>query len=1107
MTALLPDYSAATDFHNAGLVAATSPTWRYAWVNRFTYTFNTFFHPFVGDMLSKLNQSSLQAMLNPAFLSTLQRTYLGTYYNAVGTSYNMAASVSMPPATIDTSIGGAYSVYNWELFYHIPVMIAVHLSQNQRFAEAQSWFHLVFDPTFTDAGSSPSYPFWKFIGFRQPNLMENLVEILSYSGSDPTQLALKQSVMLGYSQIMTTPFDAHAVARMRPMAYMYYVVMKYLDNLIGWGDFLFGGGKPADMQGPTIETINEATLCYVLAANLLGPRPQQLTPRGTASARSYSQLQAAGMDAMGNALVDLEVQFPFNTSTTSGSGNGSGSGPLFGVAQTLYFCIPPNRTLLAYWDTVEDRLFKIRNCENLQGQVIQLPLFDPPIDPGMLVKAAAAGIDVGSIVSGLNQPIGPVRSLPLIQKALELANEVRNFGASLLSALEKGDGEHLSALRQDGDVTLQTSQRDVRFLQLQQAKESTQVLLRSRATTLERYTYYLSLLGTAPDATTVPATFDVDSDTELTEDNFDDVYQTLVGQYDLTIAPQAYPPLQLAGTSSASAQSGASGTGQLFLNTNEDTELNALLPDGRDTRYDTHSTISMARYLSLLPDLTLNYQPVGCGVSIGAGFGGNKISGFMHDGATVQDILAAYSQDQAGMASRTASYQRRVSDWTLQANLAARELMQFGRQIIGSMIAEQVAEADYESVKQQQDQSETIRTYLQTKFTNEDLYLWTQGQLSTLYYQYYRFALDTARQAEQTMKRELMRPELDATTFVQANYWNSTTRGLLSGEAMHLDVKRMELAYYNSNARELEITRHVSLRQLDPQALIALRATGQCAFTIPEWFFDRECPGHYMRRIKNVGCSLPSVVGPYTTVNCTVTLQSSSVRVSSVLANNQYARQGDADARFVDYYGSAATIVTSGASNDTGMFETNLNDERFLPFEGAGVINSAWQLELPSVFPPFDYTTISDAILHMRYTARQAGDPLASQCTKELVAAFKSGTYSLDLLFLLRNDFPTEWAAFVNSTVATPAFQFTLQKSYFPYAVQGMTLTLTSLQVYAANLSPASPAPDQSNLSAYSAALNGPTASATVSIAADTAALTKSATQVYLVIQYTAAAP
>ena len=41
--------------------------------------------------------------------------------------------------------------------------------------------------------------------------------------------------------------------------------MKYLDNLIAWGDSLF--------TQMTIETVNEATLCYVLAANLLGPAP------------------------------------------------------------------------------------------------------------------------------------------------------------------------------------------------------------------------------------------------------------------------------------------------------------------------------------------------------------------------------------------------------------------------------------------------------------------------------------------------------------------------------------------------------------------------------------------------------------------------------------------------------------------------------------------------------------------------------------------------------------------------------------------------------------------------------------------------------------------
>ena len=105
----------------------------------------------------------------------------------------------------------------------------------------------------------------------------------------------------------------------------------------------------------------------------------------------------------------------------TGSSTGDITGATFGIGRTLYFCVPRNDKLLSYWDTVADRLFKIRHCMNLAGVVRPLALFDPPIDPGMLVKAAAAGIDVGSIVSGLNRPVGPVRCLTLIQKAIELA--------------------------------------------------------------------------------------------------------------------------------------------------------------------------------------------------------------------------------------------------------------------------------------------------------------------------------------------------------------------------------------------------------------------------------------------------------------------------------------------------------------------------------------------------------------------------------------------------------------------------------------------------------------------------------------------------------------
>ena len=75
------------------------------------------------------------------------------------------------------------------------------------------------------------------------------------------------------------------------------------------------------------------------------------------------------------------------------------------------------------------------------------------------------------------------------------------------------------------------------------------------------------------------------------------------------------------------------------------------------------------------------------------------------------------------------------------------------------------------------------------------------------------------------------------------------------------------------------------------------------------------------------------------------------------------------------------------------MFETNLRDERFLPFEGAGAI-STWSLGLPSEFRPFDYMTISDVILHVRYTARRGGDSLGNQMLIELKDMLKTANKS-----------------------------------------------------------------------------------------------------------------
>jgi hypothetical protein len=1093
-------------FHNAadtGLVygaasAASLQVMNLGQIRTFDYDFENFFHPLVGKLIKQLNLTSVSGMLDPNFLNGIadpDGSWFWTDYNKAADSGNVTSN----PRCVDVQIGGPYANYNWELLYHIPVMIAVHLSNNQRFTEAQEWFHLVFDPTSTDSSVPPPLRYWKCLAFRnnQPILdINSLLQLLSTPNSQltGTQQKAKAAVLAGYDAMLQDPFQPHAIARTRPSAYQWYVVMKYLDNLIAWGDNLF-------MQD-TIETINEATLCYVLAANILGPQPQALPEQGASTSMNFQQLKQAGLDPMANALVNLESQFPFNQVPTPAPSSGSNdqSGALFGMTRSLFFCVPPNPQLLAYWDTVADRLFKIRNSENIQGVFQQLPLFDPPLDPGMLVKAAAAGLDIGSIVSGLNQPIGPLRAPTLIQKSLEIAAEVRSLGNSLLAALEKGDAEQLALLRQGHEIQLQKLIQNSRFLQWKHAQELTNGLLKTRDSALERYKYYLRLLGQTPDSTTVPPTLALNR-VELTEDNFDDTYSALVGQYNQSVAVQAYPALQLAQGSSPSNQSGASGSGMLYLNKQEDAELNNYLPTARDTGLAAQVANAAAPILNVIPDIhvDLHYWGLGAHTKV---FGGDWMASAARAVAEGLQMTAAWDRDQAGIASRTAAYQRRADEWMLQANIAARELMQIGEQVIAALIQEQVAYHDYQTTKTQVQQAQDIQSFLQNKFTSAVFYNWMQSDLSNLYYQYYRFACDTARKAEATMKQELMRPELDQTQFIQFNYWDSGHQGLLSGEALYLDIKRMEMAYNDNNKRELELTRHISLRQLDPIALLGLRITGSCSVSVPEWLFDRDCPGHYMRRIKSVSLSIPSVVGSFTSVNCTLSLQSSTLRVSPLLDGGVYARDTTQDdPRFVDYFGGAESIVTSSGTNDSGMFDASLDQPRFLWFEGAGAVSS-WTLNLPNQLPSFDYTTISDVILHMKYTAREAGDPLGSQSTKELIASFDTaGQSGQMLLFCLCYDFPTEWSAFVNGA---GNFQVVLQKSYFPYAVQSARrLTVDSVTTYAGvNGKIASVTQQSVDLGNLSASLSK-TGSATLSLPQDSQVMIQaSSQQVFLVMNY-----
>lgn len=953
------------------------------------YQFLAHWHPHVCEFIRRLNRDGIEKLLD----TDTQRLTNDSFATLPGLTerfriaYAPTSSVALPYPLENVDFqNGAYSLYNWELFFHAPLLIAQRLSKNQRFAEAQRWYHFIFNPLDNSVEALPAR-FWKFLPFKttEPERLIEMLELLGYQGTDATTLKRKHDIETQIDEWAHDPFNPHRIARLRHSAYMKNVVMCYIDNLISWGDYLF--------SQDTLESINEATHLYVIASSLLGPRLQKIPAKTGEARKTFAQLRPS-LDALSNVHVAAETLFPFATSDVPMTPTGGvPSGP---STTTLFFCLPPNDQLLSYWDRIEDRLFKIRHCMNIEGIVRQLPLFDPPIDPALLVEAAAKGVDLNSVLNDLYTPLPRYRFEYMLQKALEMCSEVRSFGAALLAAMEKRDAETLAQLRTTHERAVLNLVRNVKTAQLSEAQANRDALTKTRAVAAQRFMHYQGLLGYKADAgfapgSAAPIVSDRAGDNRLPEE----VYQQQEQQ------AAKFWQYQAART-------------DILTNT----------------------------YHVFFPDISIGYPP-----HISTSYGGSNLGAACAATARSQRINAETATASSSDASVEASFRRRDQTWVLESNVAAREIEQIDKQIAAADIRIAIAERDLDAHDKQIDQNEEMREFLtERKFTQEELYFWMQNQLTTLHLQCYQIAYHCAKQAQGCYR---FTTGTDS-TFVQFGSWDSLRKGLLSGEQLYLQLKQMERSYMELNRREYELTRHVSLATVDPAALIRLRQTGQCEVSLPETLFDLDFPGHYMRRLKSVALTIPCVIGPYTGVNCTLTLLRSEIRKSPLLSNG-YRRTDDQDSRFILDVLPTQSIATSQAQNDTGTFELNFRDERFLPFEGGGAI-STWRIELQNEFRQFDYDTIADMVLHLKYTSREGGALLSHAAVKSLKEAIRDlEKQPIMRLFNLRQEFASEWYRFLNAPPARPGDQsltMSLTKDRLPFAFQAWKIGIETITVF-----------------------------------------------------------
>lgn len=884
------------------------------------------------------------------------------------------------------SFQGPYGNYYWELFFHGPMLVSKLLSRNQQFEEAENWLKYIFDPTVTlnpltknsfvtnditpdisqqaygllsnpniglidDGGqvdssilttsaqtvgsyvqltdpyqanevysillnnylSTPTARYWQFMPFRN-NTPESLLDQLNNS----TEIAVYND----------DPFDPHAIARLRIGAYEKAIVMQYIDNLLGWGDFEF--------NLYTWESLTTATMLYVYAYSLLGPRPQNLGPCRSGFPVSFADIQAKYAQSPGGIpqfLLELEQLV----------GDGQGDPGALNQAGTpfndfdAYFCVPENDQFASYWDRVEDRLYKIRHCLNLAGQKQPLPLFEPPIDPMALVRAAAAGGNVLDVIAHTQMDLPYYRFQHMIERAKAVTGTVVELGNSLLSVLEKSDAEQLSLLRSTHEqvvlnLTTLERQNDIDDLQSQ-----------------------LSALQT----------------NQLNAKYRLDHYKQLI-QNGLNAAETANLTLMAAAIYPQYTAIGIRG-------------------------------VSIAGYL--LPDI------------FGFSDGGMQFGDAINMGASIAEGLATILNQSATLASTVGEHQRRAEDWDFQQQLAQYDINEITQQMasVQTRIAtsQQALAIHLKTIEQAKEEAD----FLKSKFSNKDLYQWMIGRISMVYFQSYSLALELALAAQATYHYELDRDD-DYITF---SYWDSLYKGLLAGEGLMLSLAQLENAYVKNNPRRLELEKTISLRQQFPQDFIAFKQgskKGQLDFSLSQSLFDFDFPSQYCRKIKSLSISIPAVIGPYQSINATLTQNSNTV----VLKPDKQA------VKFVLYngYGKPATrpavdalrenwvpnqqIALSRGTDDTGLFTLDFNDERYLPFEGTGAV-STWTLSMPPDTNRINYDSIADIIVRVQYTALDGGsDPFG----KDVKSLYK-GLSDLPQPFLsaksfnLKTAFPSAW--------------------------------------------------------------------------------------------------
>lgn len=338
-------------------------------------------------------------------------------------------------------------------------------------------------------------------------------------------------------------------------------------------------------------------------------------------------------------------------------------------------------------------------------------------------------------------------------------------------------------------------------------------------------------------------------------------------------------------------------------------------------------------------------------------------------------IDAGAKRIDADKISQSEVYRRRRQEWEIQRNAAESEVKQIEAQLGALDIRHEAAVLQKKLIETQQTQAKAQLTFLYNKLSNKALYHWLRGRLAVIYNTFYDLSVSRCLMAEKAWQWYFADESL--------NFIRPANVGFLAGESLMLNLAQMEKAYLEKDQRALEVTRTVSLAEFyqglsEENSFIfkdqavkllqegqgeagtesnTLKLTEDRQLIASINLSDLNIKGDYpaalgsIRRIKQISVTLPALIGPYQDVRAVLSYGGSMAMPR----------------------GCSAVAISHGMS-DSGQFQLDFNDPRYLPFEWIPVDDSG---NLTLSFP--DATgeqkallqSLSDIILHIRYTIQK----------------------------------------------------------------------------------------------------------------------------------------